>query len=427
VASPADTVDLSRLPVPNTTRVAVRVTADAARHIRAGHPWVYDESITSLGPAGHRGAPGDLAVIFRDDRSFMAIGLYDPTSPIRIKIIHRGKPTPIDAAFWTAKLHAACAVRAPLVAAGDTTGYRCVNGENDGFPGLVLDRYADTLVLKLYTPAWIPHLATLVPVIESVCRPDALVLRLARSMSGSPLHGLREGMALLGEVPSGPIMFREHWLHFEADVVHGQKTGHFLDQRDNRILVGEMIAAMAAESGGVRVLDVFAATGGFSVHAAAGGAAEVVSVDASAPTLAVAERNMAHNLDLPAVRSCRHSVLTGDAYEVMDRLRRARERFDVVVVDPPSFAQRQESIERALHAYGQLTERAVGLLREGGLLVQASCSSRVGADEFHAAVRAGVLRAGRDFKELRRTGHPLDHPVTFPQGAYLKATFARVT
>ena len=226
-------------------------------------------------------------------------------------------------------------------------------------------------------------------------------------------------MALIGEVPDSPVMFDEHWLHFEADVVRGQKTGHFLDQRENRIFLGTL-------SEGARVLDMFAATGGFSVHAAAGGAAEVLSVDMSVPTLAVAERNMRHNLDRPAVRACQHRTLVGDAFEVLDRLNKSHDRFDIVVVDPPAFAQRQESIERAIHAYGQLTEKAIAVLEPGGLLVQASCSSRVEPNEFYAAVKSGVLRNGRGYKELRNTGHPLDHPVTFAQGGYLKAVFARV-
>ncbi|MCU1504393.1 MAG: SAM-dependent methyltransferase containing domain, partial [Ilumatobacteraceae bacterium] len=160
----------STLPESGAKRLAVRVTPDARRQIAAGHPWVYDESIVSI---SHKGTAGDLAVIFDDDRKFVAIGLNDPASPIRIKIIHRGRPTPIDAAFWRQRLDAAMARRGALIASGHTTGYRCINGENDGFPGLVLDRYADTLVLKLYTAAWFAHLATLVPVIVAALHPKA--------------------------------------------------------------------------------------------------------------------------------------------------------------------------------------------------------------------------------------------------------------
>ena len=404
------------LPEPNPKRLAVRVTADARRHIAAGHPWIYDESITSL---SQRGAPGDLAVIFDDDRKFVAIGLNDPASPIRIKLLHRGRPTPIDASFWRARLTDAMALRAALVASADTTGYRCVNGENDGFPGLVLDRYGEVLVLKLYTTAWLPHLSTLVPVITDVLRPRAVVLRLSRAARSDQLHGVEEGMALYGEVPAGPVMFTEAGLHFEADVVHGQKTGHFLDQRDNRILVGSM-------SAGCRVLDVFCATGGFGVHAAAGGATHVVSVDQSEPTLAIVQRNFDHNRRNQAVAACSRQAIAGDAFEVMDRLIADGRRFDVVVIDPPSFAQRQSSVERAIHAYGELTRRGVRLVEPGGLLVQASCSSRVPAEEFFATVRGAAGRTGYELAEVRRTGHPIDHPITFPQGAYLKALFSRV-
>jgi 23S rRNA (cytosine1962-C5)-methyltransferase len=206
---------------------------------------------------------------------------------------------------------------------------------------------------------------------------------------------------------------------FEADVVGGQKTGHFLDQRENRALVGSM-------SAGMRVLDIFSATGGFGIYAAAGGATRVTSVDQSQPTLAAVERNLAHNAALPNVRHCEHDAIVGDAYEVMDRLIQRRKHYDIVVVDPPAFAQRKSNVDRALHAYGQLTQRAVQLTRPDGLLVQASCSSRVTEEQFYATVRRSAQRAGYDLVELRRTGHAVDHPVTFPQGGYLKALFARV-
>ena len=136
--------------------MAVRVTRDAQRQIRAGHPWVFDRAITSV---SHDGTAGDLAVVFDADRAFVAIGLYDPDSPIRVRVLHHGRPTPIDAAFWAQRLGTALAHRRPLEESGDTTGYRVVHGENDGLPGLVIDRYDDTYVAKIYTAAWLPHLA----------------------------------------------------------------------------------------------------------------------------------------------------------------------------------------------------------------------------------------------------------------------------
>ncbi len=394
----------------------MRVSPEALRSIRSGHPWVFDGSIESV---KGEGAPGDLAVVFDSDRKFAAIGLFDPDSPMRLKVLHHGKPVTIDRAFWASRLAAAAERRAPLLARGDTTGYRVVNGENDGMPGLVLDRYAQTLVLKLYNTIWIPHLADIVPVIDELFHPDALVLRHARNFDEAALCGLEEGDALLGTAPTEPVMFRECGLTFEADVVRGQKTGHFLDQRDNR----ERVRSLTSEA---KVLDMFAATGGFTVNAAAGGAQEVVAVDISEPTLAAAGRNLAHNRNLPEVAACRFRPIVGDALEVLDRLWRNGERFDVVIIDPPSFTPRQTSVDRALAAYERLTEKGVRLVRPGGWYVQASCSSRVTADEFHSAVAHAAARADRPLDEWKRTGHPIDHPVTFPEGAYLKAVFARV-
>jgi 23S rRNA (cytosine1962-C5)-methyltransferase len=406
---------LDQLPVAGDKRMAVRVTPDARRQIAAGHPWIFNESISSI---SHRGAVGDLAVVFDNDRNFVAIGLWDPGSPIRIRILHHGKPATIDGEFWRQRIAAAVERRATI--GDDTDGYRVLNGENDGFPGLVLDRYANTFVLKLYSPVWIPHLRSLVPVIGQQFDPEALVVRLARTMSDQRLHGLSEGMALIGEAPTAPVMFHENGLTFEADVINGQKTGYFLDQRDNRALVGSMAA-------GMRVLDIFAASGGFGVYAAAGGATRVTSVDQSEPALAAAARNFAHNDALPNVRHCERDSIVGDAYEVMDRLIQRRKHYDIVVVDPPSFAQRKSNVDRALHAYGQLTQRAVQLTRPDGLLVQASCSSRITEELFYATVRGSAQRAGYDLVEIRRTAHAADHPVSFAQGSYLKALFARVT
>ena len=171
------------------------------------------------------------------------------------------------------------------------------------------------------------------------------------------------------------------------------------------------------------MLDVFASTGGFSVHAAAGRARSVHAVDLSAPTLAAAEHNMALNRDRPAVAACRFTTEVGDAFDVLTRLGRTGASYDVVVVDPPSFAARQRDVERALRAYGRLTRLALGVVRPGGVLVQASCSARVPADRFYRAVLDAAASAGVRLLEIARTGHDTDHPATFPEAAYLKAGF----
>lgn len=408
-------------------RLAVRVTRDAERQVRGGHPWVFDAAVRSMRPVGGAdpatAAPGDLAVIFDDRRRFVAVGLWDPRSPIRIRVLQRGQQATIDREWFQDRIAAAAQLRAVLAATPGTTGYRLVNGENDGMPGLVLDRYEDTLVLKLYTDAWFPHLEPVLDAIVAVHRPRRVVLRLARVVDPHDAEvagaSLADGATLIGDVPHAPVEFTEGGLRFEADVVHGQKTGFFLDQRDNR----ERVRSMAE---GAEVLDVFSCTGGFSVNAAAGGATAVHSVDISPAAIEATRRNMALNAALPSVQACRHEATTGDAYEVMRALARRGHRYDVVVVDPPSFASNQQQVPGALRAYGRLTELAVELVRTGGHLVQASCSARVGTDQFVDVVTASALRAGASLAHPLVTGHGVDHPIGFEHGAYLKALFAQV-
>ena len=418
------TSPLELVPAPSDRRIAVRLTPDALRQVRAGHPWIYDESIVSV---SHRGAPGDLAVVFDEQREFVAIGLYDPGSPIRVKVLHRGRPARIDEAWFAAALSASFERRAVLRDDAATTGYRCVHGENDGLPGIVVDRYDSVLVAKVYSTMWLPHLRSVVTSLEGIASPDAIVLRLSRNTRGEALAGLFDGAVISGALPddgSGAtgrtvVEFLEHGLRFEADVVHGQKTGHFLDQRENRARVG----ALARDGD---VLDVFCSSGGFSVHAAAGGARSVHSIDLNASSIAAARRNVELNRETGAIGATRHETTTADAFEAMGRLVRAGRRFDIVVVDPPSFAPNRASVPRAVVAYARLTELATALVRPGGVLVQASCSSRVGADEFLDIVHRAARGAGHRLVEIERTAHPIDHPVGFAHGAYLKALFATV-
>lgn len=408
---------LDQLPPVTERRLAVRVTADALRHVRAGHPWVFDDSITSI---SHDGRAGDLAVIFDNDRRFAAIGLYDPAGPIAIRVLHVGKPLTIDVEFWKQTISAARAIRQPLIDAESAgqPAFRVVNGENDGLPGLVVDAYATTLVVKLYSSVWFPHLKDVVEALEAVVAPTTVVVRLGRNVAEGETFGLDDGDVVAGAIPDGPVLFTEGGLSFEADVRSGQKTGHFLDQRANRLRLGRL-------AGDRDVLDVFASTGGFSVHAAAGGARSVHSVDLSAPTLEAAERNMALNLARPEVAACTHTTEVGDAFDVMIALARSGADYDIVVIDPPSFAQKQSSVDVAVRAYTRLTHIGLRLVRPGGIFVQASCSSRVTADLFYATVLDAADAAGRELRQLVRTGHDIDHPVTFPEGAYLKAGFWR--
>ena len=404
---------LFQLPGPSAKRIALRITPPAERALRQGHPWVFDQSITEQ---NRTGAPGDLAVIFDDKRRFLGIGLYDPTSAIRVRILQSREPATINADWFQNKLIAASHLRAALDQK-NTNGYRLVHGENDGLPGLVLDRYAETLVLKLYTPAWIPHLKDFCDALAQVSPATYLILRLSRSLQKQTefLHGLTDGMVLSHLTPPSLILFKENGLIFESDPVHGQKTGFFLDQRENRARVEKLSRDRS-------VLNVFAYTGGFSVYAARGGANEVVSVDVSAPALEAALRNMQHNnLTVP------HETIAEDAFEVLARMASQKRLFDVVIIDPPMFAQSEKQIASALSAYRKLTHLGLNVLRKRGTLVQSSCSSRVDANIFFETVHQSAKEAGRRLKELERTGHALDHPIRFKEGAYLKCLFAIVS
>lgn len=405
------------IPAPAERRIAVHVTPAAERSIRSGHPWVFEGSIRKQSFAGR---PGDLAVIFDRKRRFLAVGLYDPTSAIRVRILQAGQQATIDAAWLQRRLTTAAAIRRSLPEA-NTTGYRLVHGENDGLPGLVIDRYAETYVIKLYTPAWIPWLKDVVAGLTAVAQPARIILRLSRALQqqNEMLYGLQDGQTLLGEPPDAPILFQENGLTFEADVLRGQKTGFFLDQRDNR-------ARVEAVAEGKSVLNVFAYTGGFSVYAARGGASRVTSLDISPGALAAAKRNFGHNQDDPQVAACRHKIWSGDAFAGLAEMAAQGRTFDMVILDPPSFAKKQTEVEGALAAYGRLVKLALGVLNEEGILVAASCSSRVPSDDFFRTVHQTARLAKRPLREIERTGHALDHPITYPEGAYLKCLFASV-
>jgi len=403
------------LPIASDRRIAVHLTNDALRQVRGGHPWIWDQSITR---ASGEGQPGDLAVIFDDRRKFAAIGLWDPTAPIAVRVLHAGQSRTIDTDFFAEKVLDAYVVRQPLHDDPTTTAYRLVHGENDGLPGLVIDRYDRTLVVKLDSPAWLPHLEAVVgPAIE-LADAERVVLRSSRRIVPDLPASLLESPTIFGTPPTAPIRFLENGLSFEADVERGQKTGYFLDQRDNRLIAG-------ARCGDADVLDVFCNSGGFSVYAAAAGARSVHSVDISSHAIASTQRHMERNRSALGFET-RHTTQVADAFDAMNDLIAQHKRFDVVIVDPPSFAPNTSSIPAAQRAYRRLTGLAVDLLAEGGTLIQASCSSRISSTAFFELVVDELAMRNHVAVDSVRTAHAIDHPIGFEQGAYLKALFTGV-
>ena len=399
------------------TRLRLRITAAAASAVRSGHPWVFSDSVRELNRAGQT---GELAVIYDRKNRFLAVGLFDPDSPIRVRILHTGKPQTIDHAWWQARLKQAIARRRDLFDA-QTTGYRLIHGESDGWPGLVLDRYDTTLVLKLYTAAWLPRLDDTLALLKEDVPGERVVLRLSRNIQ-SVAEGQfqrRDGEIVFPEraVPEAgaPVTFLESGLRFEADVLRGQKTGFFLDQRENR----REVETLAQDR---RVLNAFSFSGGFSVYAARGGAAAVTDLDISAHALAAAQRNFALNQNVPGVAACHHDTAQGDAFEW---LADSAAKFDLVVLDPPSLARRTTEREGALRAYERLATLGIARLAPGGILVAGSCSAHVPAEEFFEVVRRAAAKSGRKFTELKTLRHPPDHPATFKEGEYLKVIYLK--
>jgi 23S rRNA (cytosine1962-C5)-methyltransferase len=303
-----------------------------------------------------------------------------------------------------------------------------VNGESDGFPGLVLDRYAHILVAKVYTRAWKPWLTTVLDLTRKEL-PDVttVVQRSSRNLQipekGGAGGGVSDGAVLAGEAIGGDerIAFHENGLKFETEPVRGQKTGFFLDQRENR----ERVRALA---NGRDMLNVFSFSGAFSVYAAAGGARSITDVDISRHALASAERNFRLNREIPAVAAAaaQREAVKADAFRWLEEAVEARRRWGLIVIDPPSLAPRAADREAGMRAYRRLLRAGLQLVEPGGDLVFASCSSQVRPDDFVALVdRELRAHAALDFRRTGFYGHAADHPATFPEAEYLKAVFLR--
>ena len=408
---------ISRLPAPNEQRIAIRVKSRVERALRNGHPWVYEQAITDL---SREGEAGDIAVVFDQRGRFLGAGLYDPQSIIRVRLLVHGRPQPIGAELFRQRLVTSSELRLPLTRQ-ETNGYRLVHGANDGLAGVVVDRYDRTLVVKLYSSAWFAHLRPLLEELDALLAPERIVLRLSRqlAMMAFQKHGLHDGQTVVGQAPHAPVPFLENGLLFEADVIQGQKTGFFLDQRENR----QRVEALAAQR---TVLNVFSYSGAFSVYAARGGATHVVSLDQSRPALDAATRHFALNQTDPSIGSAIHQTIEGDAFSALAELKNAGNKFGVLILDPPAFARRQNEVARALNAYRRLVILGLAVVGSDGVLVTSSCSSQVTAELFFDAVNKAALDFGRPLQEIERTGHGLDHPTGFKEGAYLKTLFARV-
>ena len=306
-------------------RLAVKLNAKGEQFVVQGHPWVFSNNIVKINDDART---GDLAIIFSKNKNrVIGLGLYDSNSPIRIKMLHSGfEKVEINANFFQKRIQEAFAKRFDLLQT-NTNSYRLLFGENDGFPGLIADVYAAVLVVKIYSEIWLPYIETIIPLLQEISQTKTVVVRLSRGLEQSKLHKINNGDVVYGTLENEVVEFIEHHVKFSANVIKGHKTGYFLDHRANRKKVGEL-------SKDKTVLDVFSYAGGFSVHALYNGAKTVTSLDISKQALEIALENGKLNNYIG-----KHKIIAGDAFEELQKLIDNQVTFDVVVIDPPSFAK----------------------------------------------------------------------------------------
>ena len=391
---------------------AVMLKADREKSLLRRHPWVFSGALARV-----EGAPaaGDTVAVRAAGGRFIAWGAYSPASQIRVRVWSFNEAETIDAAFFARRVARALELRRDLGVDCVSGGCRVVHGESDGLPGVVADRYGDTLVLQLASAGAEAWREAIADALQAATGCAAVYER--SDLEVRELEGLAPRSGPLRGPEPGEVTIREGALRYRVDVRGGQKTGFYLDQRDNRARVGALAR-------GRRVLNGFCYTGGFTLAALAGGAESVLSVDSSAESLA---RARAH-VELNGFDAARCEFRQGDMFQLLRDLHRAGERFDLIVLDPPKFAPTAASAQRAARGYKDINLNALRLLAPGGLLATFSCSAGVNEDLFQKIVAGAAADAGADAAIVGRFTAAPDHPVAlaFPEGAYLKGLLCRV-
>ncbi len=378
-----------------------------------GHPWIFSGAIQQIPDVDD----GEIVDVYTHDGRWLASGYLNRRSQIQVRLLSWTRGERIDEAFWQQRLSTAVHHRDAIFEAGQTDAVRLVNAENDFLPGLVVDRFGDFLVLQSGTLGVDRHKRMLADMLLSITGCRGVVERSDLTLRRE--EGLGEAIGLLsGEMPPHSLTVHELGLRFQVDLFRGQKTGFYLDQRTNR-------ARVAGYSRGARMLNAFSYSGAFGVHALAAGADQVVNLDSSIEALQLGEENLRLNGFDPDEQES----IAGDVFEVLrDWWEVEDERFDVIVLDPPKFANNKRQVDAALRGYKDINLLALRLLNPGGILATFSCSGLVEADLFQKVVFGAAVDAGRQVQILEWLRQAPDHPVaiTFPEGAYLKGLICRV-
>ena len=371
------------------------------------HPWMYSGALA--------GIPASTLVRLADaSGNVLAVGTASSSNPLAVRIF-RFEDAPLDAAFFKERFQQALALRKTIALDGPETGCRWVFGEGDRLPGLVVDRYSHALVLQVGTAGLETLREVWWPELLDLAKANGISVFVERSQSGRKEEGLELVNRLLKGSLAGPVTIREGAANLTVDLMKGQKTGFFLDQREHRLTVGRV-------SDGCRVLNAFGYTGGFSIHAGLGGASVVATLDSSAPALDQAERDWVLN----GLDPTHHVRMQGDAFELMRELE--PESWDRVIVDPPAFAKQRKDLDKAFKAYKDVFRLGARATSRGGMLWCFSCSQHLDRSRFQEAVWTALLEAGREAQVLAHLGQPFDHPYSLnhPEGFYLKGLWLRV-
>jgi 23S rRNA (cytosine1962-C5)-methyltransferase len=382
-----------------------------ARPFFARHPWVFDSSIERV--AGQP-EPGDAVEVVTSEGQFVATGLYNPTSTIRVRL-YRWGDGPLDEAFWSKSLTRAERLRTAILGLGvDPSAYRLVSSEGDGLSGLTVDRYDRWLVAQFSSLALYARRELIVRLLIELTGVEGIIARTERGIAQK--EGLKAGeQKTIGSIPGEPVEIVENGLTYRVDLRSGQKTGFFLDQRVNR-------REIAGYCRGKRVLDLFCFSGGFSLNAARAGAVRALGVDSSAPAIELARQHAILN------RIDTAEFQNGDVLEVLERLRSDGKKFDVVICDPPKYAKQAKDVEHALKGYLRLNMAALDVLEPDGILVTCSCSGLIGRELFADLIGTVAEQSARPIQILDQRGQAPDHPVSASclETEYLKCLICRV-
>jgi 23S rRNA (cytosine1962-C5)-methyltransferase len=399
---------------PRSTAPKVYLKERRALPFFSRHPWVFAGAIQRIEGDPQ---PGTEVTLHAADGRYIATGLFNPKSQIRVRLYSWDEAENLDAECWSRRLDSAFQLRRTLGFRFDAeTACRLVFSEGDGLSGLIVDRYGDWLLVQFTALGLALRREMLLDLLDAKLHPRGIWLRTEKGIRESENLEQADGLAR-GSEPHSPLLVAEHGVRYGIDVIQGHKTGFYLDQRDNRTAVARYVA-------GHRILDMFCYTGGFGLSALkTGGAREVVGVDVSEAALTLARANA----ELNGV-SDKTRFVKSDAFEELQRLANAGEMFDTVILDPPKLTRHRAGLAKALRGYHSLNQLALRVLVPGGILVSCSCSGLVGRDDFVAMLASVSQRSGRPIQILESRSQSADHPVSVHclESSYLKCYICRV-